>query len=178
VRIATCPECGKEFEDPNDKPAGKQGSAEHRLARHMASHSDVPESEQQFSQDEPPQPRKQQAAKKQAAPKQPAAPKGGAIPLAVQLQLPYHLLGDVTANRLPQTSMALHANAAAAAAAWDRFLMRYPSIREKIEQGMIGADVLALVMVHVEILRVAREEITAQQAAMEHYEGGLQTSAA
>jgi hypothetical protein len=134
--------------------------------------------EPEFSEDQPPKPRPQQQAKKQAAPKRAAAPKVGVLPLAVQLQLPYHLLGDVTANRLPQTSMALHANAQAAAEAWDRFLMRYPSIREKIENGLIGADVLALVMVHVEILRVAREEIQAQQQAMEHYEGGLQTSAA
>ncbi len=175
--IVVCPVCEQEFVESEGRPAEFKLAAHLRLKKdeaHREYRETMPAPDDEFSTDEPPRPRATAAkktAKKQAAPK----PTAGGFTLAQQLELPYHLVGDLARTRMPQTAMALHMNAAAAGAAWDRFLMRYPSLRAKIETGMIGADVLALVMVHVEILRVAREEIAAQRAVLEHYEGGLET---
>jgi hypothetical protein len=36
--------------------------------------------------------------------------------------------------------------------------MRYPALREKIEQGMIAGDIVALIMAHLPIIQAAREE--------------------
>ena len=91
------------------------------------------------------------------------------IPLAVQLQLPYNLLSNVTAARLPVTSQVLAQQARPCAEAWDTFLLRYPALREKIEQGMIAGDVIALIMAHLPILAAAREEIAARAQMAEQY---------
>jgi transcriptional regulator with XRE-family HTH domain len=109
-----------------------------------------------FSQDAPP---KASAAKKAAAPKK-APPRSGMPPLAETLQLPYVLLSNGLATRLPQTSAALARQAGPCAAAWDNFLLRYPALREKIESGMITADIATLVMAHLPIVQAAREEGT------------------
>jgi len=108
---------------------------------------------------------------KKTSPKKPSGPRysGKGIPLAVQLQLPYNLLSNVTAAKLPVTSQVLAEQAAPCAAAWDQFLLRYPALREKIEQGMIAGDVIALIMAHLPILAAAREEIQARaQMAEQH----------
>ncbi len=182
--IVVCPVCEQEFVESEGRPAEFKLAAHLRLKKdeaHREYRETMPAPDDEFSTDEPPRPRATAAkktAKKQAAPK----PTAGGFTLAQQLELPYHLVGDLARTRMPQTAMALHMNAAVKLARHratinrvKRFLMRYPSLRAKIETGMIGADVLALVMVHVEILRVAREEIAAQRAVLEHYEGGLET---
>lgn len=112
--------------------------------------------------------------KRDAPPGEPKRPRGpAALPLTVQLQFPYQLAADATRNRLPATSAMLVRQAAPCAAAWDRFLLRYPSLRKKIEEGAIATDVVALIMAHVPIVTTAREELAAQRAQMESYEGGL-----
>ncbi len=134
-------------------------------------------SEPEFSTDEPPRPRKAGGSKKQA-PKRAAAPRGMPT-LQAQLEMPYKLLGALFVSRgLYQTGNALTAQAGPCAAAWDEFLKRYPGLREKIEQGMVAADIVNLIMVHVPIVQVARAEILARQEAVSHYEGGIPTPAA
>ena len=64
------------------------------------------------------------------------------------------------------------------AAAWDQFLMRYPALRDKIEQGAVAADVVNLVMAHVPIVQVAREEMAMLQAQQAGYDGGIGAPAA
>jgi hypothetical protein len=100
---------------------------------------------------------------KKAAAKKPAS-KAGMPPLAVQLEIPYHLAAAATRARLPHTSAALDVCAGPCAQAWDQFLMRYPKLREKIEQGAVAADVVNLIYAHMPIVTAAREEIAAQQA--------------
>lgn len=129
---------------------------------------DVPEGPIGTAKDEPPKPRRAAAKKK-------AAPKAGGIPLAVQLELPYKLLGDVARSRgLGATGNVLYAQAPVCAAAWDQFLMRYPALREKLESGMVAQDIIVLIMAHVPIVQVAREEIATIQAQQtQSYDGGL-----
>lgn len=153
-----CPVCGRVVSAPN-------------LKRHVATHDDDERGpEPAHSVDRPPRPRQKSKNKATANP--------SAFPLAVQLQLPYRLLSNATASRLPVTSGVLAAQAGPCAEAWDQFLMRYPALREKIEQGMIAGDVVALIMAHLPILTAAREELAARAAAMESYEGGVPTPAA
>ena len=122
---------------------------------------DVPEAPAEDSpfkaKDAPPKPRKGPAKKAGAAPGMPS--------LRVQLEMPYRLGATALATRLPYTSGMLNQQAGPCAEAWDVFLMRYPKLREKIESGAVAADIVNLVMAHVPILQVAREEIAAQQAA-------------
>lgn len=122
---------------------------------------DVPEAPAEESpfkaKDAPPKPRKG-PAKKAGAP-------AGMPSLRVQLEMPYRLGATALATRLPYTSGMLNQQAGPCAEAWDVFLMRYPKLREKIESGAVAADIVNLVMAHVPILQVAREEIAAQQAA-------------
>ncbi len=117
----------------------------------------VTEEPRVFSTDEAPKAKKTTTAKKTSGPKH-AARSGGGLPLQVQLEFPYMILSNATANRLPQTSRALAEAAGPCAAAWDNFLMRYPALREKIEQGMIAGDIVALIMAHLPIIQAAREE--------------------
>lgn len=152
---------------------GHKTLGEDRSARLMAALSDRHEQhengqgERTFRQDAPPRAKK-------AAPKQRPAPKVAAIPLAAQLELPYKIIGDIAGYRgLPQTRGILYQQAPLCAQAWDTFLMRYPALREKIEQGMIAGDIVGLIMAHVPIVQVARMEIAERQAAMEGYTGGL-----
>lgn len=130
--------------------------------------------EDEFSTDEAPKPRTEPKKAKPRAKKAPA----GAIPLSVQLQVPYQIGGTLLASRLPVTANALVNNAEACATAWDQFLMRYPALREKLEQGMVAADVLNLIYAHWPILQAAREELAMQRAVAEGYAGGLETAAA
>lgn len=172
-----CPFCDRSI------GGGNANSATHNLRRHIETqHADEvsPGTEEEFTLDEEPRPVRARVAKKQAGRQRARRSAGparvsaaGAIPLQVQLQVPYNLLADVTARRLPLFSNQVRASAPAAAAAWDTFLLRYPSLREKIESGMVGADVLALVIVHVEMLRILRAELEMQRSAAEHYEGGI-----
>jgi hypothetical protein len=178
-----CPYCEHAIGGSNE------GNAASNLRRHIENYhpETVPETEEEFSTDEEPRLAGARSTKR-AAPRRrrarrtsssgPKVSVGGGIPLQVQLQVPYNLLADVTARRLPAFSAQCRASAPAAAAAWDTFLMRYPSLREKIESGMVGADVLALVIVHVEMLQVLRAELIAQREQAQHYEGGLQPQAA
>jgi len=157
-----CPVCGQIVSAPN-------------LKRHVATHDDDDRGErQEFSQDRPPRPREKAKDKPRAS----AAAGAASFPLAVQLQLPYKLLSNATAARLPVTSQVLAIQAGPCAEAWDQFLMRYPALREAIERGMIAGDVMALVMAHLPILTAAREELAARARAMETYEGGVPTPAA
>lgn len=117
---------------------------------------DVSDTTTEFSTDLPPQPKKAKATTKKAGPRHAKTAMG--ISLQDQLAFPYHLLGDVAANRLPMTSNMLHAQAPVCAAAWDQFLLRYPSLREKIEQGMVATDIVMLIMAHVPIVQAMREE--------------------
>ena len=126
---------------------------------------DVPEAELPFtpSKDEAPKPRK-------APPKRGPKPTSGMPSLREQLEVPYRLAGTALATRMPVTSGVIYAQAGPCAAAWDQFLLRYPALREKIEQGAVAADIVNLIMVHVPILQVAREEIAAQQAAAQSFD--------
>jgi hypothetical protein len=158
-----CPAC--------EKPIGgsNPGNVRYNLNRHIEiSH---PEMAEQFSEDEPPRPRKQ-APEKKAAPKRTGSSAGG-IPLAKQLEFPYEILSNLTAQRLPHTSAVLHAQAGPCAAAWDNFLRRFPALREKIESGMIAGDVVALLMAHIPIVQVMRAETAALQEQMQGYAGGI-----
>jgi hypothetical protein len=84
--------------------------------------------------------------------------------LKVQLQIPYKLAGQVATSRgLPHTGAVLDRKAPECAAAWDQFLQRWPALYEALEKGMIAGDVIALIMVHMEILQVARMELAARQ---------------
>lgn len=124
------------------------------------------------AKDEPPKPRK--------APAKKAAPRGssGMPSLRLQLEMPYRLGATALSTRMPATAGVLQRQAGPCAEAWDVFLLRYPKLREKIEQGAVAADIVNLVMVHMPILQMAREEIAAQQMAAQNYEGGLGQSAA
>ena len=164
VKKHECPVCGRVV-----------GGAQN-LGRHLAKHeSDDARGEGagEFSQDRAPRPREKPKSRPRSA-----GPSAASFPLAVQLQLPYRLLSNVTASRLPVTSGVLAAQAGPCAEAWDQFLMRYPALREKIEQGMIAGDLVALIMAHLPILAAAREELAARARAMESYEGGVPTPAA
>jgi transcriptional regulator with XRE-family HTH domain len=141
----------------------------------VVSPKDVPEAEPTFtSKDEAPRPRKGAAP----GPRKKSGPTG--IPsLRVQLEMPYRLGATALAGRLPVTAGVMNQQAGPCAEAWDVFLLRYPKLREKIEQGAVAADIVNLVMAHVPIIQVAREEIAAQQlAATQTYDGGLGTQAA
>lgn len=129
---------------------------------------------QEWSTDQPPreQPAAKKAAKKAAAPKRKATP-SSIPPLATQLAFPYMLIGDLTARRLPITGQVIQQQAPACGAAWDQFLYRFPSLRAKIEEGAIATDILALIMAHLPIIQCAREEIAAQQAQAQGYDGGI-----
>jgi transcriptional regulator with XRE-family HTH domain len=106
---------------------------------------------------------------KAPTPRKPAAKKStgtrGMPPLTVQLEMPYKLGATALRTRLPYTAAALDAQAGPCAQAWDQFLMRYPKLREKIEQGAVAADIVNLVYAHLPIVTTAREEIAAQQMA-------------
>jgi transcriptional regulator with XRE-family HTH domain len=128
--------------------------------------------ERVFSKDEKPKPKSQ--PKKSAGPRH--AYKSG-MSLADQLQFPYMILSNATANRLPQTSKALAQSAGPCAAAWDNFLMRYPALREKIETGMIAGDIVALIMAHLPIIQAAREE-TQRLQQQQAWEAGATPAAA
>lgn len=187
MTTAACPICGREFEDPQDREPNQYGSAENRVKNHMRVH-DVPRETPQgeFSTDEPPQPKaSQRAAPKKSGGRRPTGkPRGGgsgtaSIPLAVQLELPYKLGSNIAQARgFYQLAQVLDIQARPCAEAWDTFLMRYPALREKIEQGMIAGDVVGLIMAHVPIFQVFRMEVQARQEAQAHYEGGLATAAA
>ena len=124
------------------------------------------------STDRPPRAKKATGAKK-------AAPKAGMPSLQTQLQMPYMLASTALRGRLPATSNALAVQAGPCAAAWDQFLLRYPALRDKIEQGAVAADVVNLVMAHVPIVQVAREEMALMaQMAEPTYDGGIGGSAA
>lgn len=122
-------------------------------------------------------PRVRRGAKKAAA-KRVAAPRSTLPPLAVQLEVPYHLLAMMARPRVPVTADVIDRQAKACAQAWDQFLLRYPALRERIEQGAVAADIVNLITAHAPILSTARAEIAAQQAAQEGYEGGLNANAA
>lgn len=182
MSVAECPVCEREFEDPQNRPTDVPGSAEQRRNLHLSNSRDDAHREYreamspdpEFSTDEAPRPR--QTAKK-AAPKAKAPPKSSGMPnVRAQLEMPYHL-GAALANSRGFVHLAgvLQAQAGPCAQAWDEFLKRYPKLREKIESGMVAADIVNLVMVHAPILAIAREEIAARQRAQEHYEGGLET---
>lgn len=113
---------------------------------------------QAFSKDEPPKaPKRDRSRRSSSGAIRAKAPSG--VPLSVQLQLPYELGAMVLNSRgRPQTAQAVMAQAPACAAAWDRFLLRFPALREMIEKGAVGADVVALIMAHVPILEAARAE--------------------
>lgn len=119
------------------------------------------------------------AAKKRTAQKRTGTTRGAksaTIPLAVQLELPYLILGDVVGRKLPSTGGALKQQAPQCAQAWDQFLLRYPSLREKLEQGMVAGDVVALLMAHMPIIQMAREEsawMAQQRAQQQGYDGGI-----
>jgi transcriptional regulator with XRE-family HTH domain len=120
---------------------------------------DVPEAEGFTSKDEAPKPRKAAAQKK-------AAPKSSGMPsLRLQLEMPYRLAGTALTTRMPYTAGMLQQQAGPCAEAWDTFLLRYPKLREKIEQGAVAADVVNLVMAHMPIIQTAREELAAIQMA-------------
>ena len=86
------------------------------------------------------------------------------IPLAKQLEYPYLLAGQFVASRgLPVTGNTMVQVAPQAAAAWDQFLQRWPDFHEMLEKGMIASDVIALVMVHLQIVSAARAEIASRQ---------------
>ncbi len=136
---------------------------------------DVPDLEREFTKDEPPKPRKAAGAKK-AAPR----PKTGMPSLQVQLAMPYQLAATALSGRMPATANALAAQAGPCAAAWDQFLLRYPKLREKIEQGAVAADIVNLIYAHVPIVQVAREEmamIQAMQQGGQGYAGGVDAAA-
>ena len=120
-------------------------------------------------------PKARGTTKKKPGPKSKVSSQGG-LSLAAQLEFPYHLLGNVADNRgLPATANALHGQAAQCAAAWDQFLMRYPALREKLEQGMVAQDIVILIMAHMPIVQTAQAELAARNAAMqaEGYTGGI-----
>jgi hypothetical protein len=92
------------------------------------------------------------------------------IPLAKQLEYPYRLAGTLAHSRgLPFTGDTLIRVAPEAAAAWDQFLQRWPDLHEMLEKGMIASDVIALVMVHLQIVSAARQELAARQPRPEQY---------
>ena len=133
---------------------------------------DVPSATPPRSTDKPPRAKKATGAKK-------AAPKSGMPSLQTQLQMPYMLASTALRGRLPATSNALAVQAGPCAAAWDQFLLRYPGLRDKIEQGAVAADVVNLVMAHVPIVQVAREEMALMaQMAETTYDGGIGGTAA
>lgn len=85
------------------------------------------------------------------------------IPLKTQLEYPYRLAGALATSRgMPYTGNTLIAVAPEAAAAWDQFLQRWPDLHEMLEKGMIASDVIALVMVHLQIVSAARQELAAR----------------
>jgi len=84
------------------------------------------------------------------------------VPLKTQLEYPYRLAGQLATSRgLPHTGGVLKQVAPDAAAAWDQFLQRWPDLYEMLEKGMIASDVIALVMVHLQIVSAARKELAA-----------------
>ena len=57
-------------------------------------------------------------------------------------------------------------------------MLRYPKLREKIEQGAVAADVVNLVMAHMPIIQTAREELAAIQMANAGFPSDGQQNAA
>jgi hypothetical protein len=87
------------------------------------------------------------------------------IPLKQQLEYPYRLAGTFAHSRgLPYTGDTLIRVAPEAAEAWDNFLQRWPDLHDMLERGMIASDVIALVMVHLQIVQAARQELAQRQA--------------
>ncbi len=130
-----------------------------------------PLGDEQHPQDDPPR-----ARKTRGRPRKKGAHSIGAgrnvQPLKVQLQVPYQLLGQVVGSRgLPATGNALIVSAPRAAEAWDTFLQRWPALYEALEKGMIASDVIVLVMIHLEILSVARQEIAERQRWLQQQGG-------
>lgn len=168
-----CPICGELIGGANS------GLIQANIDRHIAkAHpEEVDVAEGEFSTDEPPRTKKAPASKSggRRASRGGAGSQAAGIPLAAQLELPYRLGANFLQNRLPVTARTLDAQARPCAEAWDNFLKRYPALREKIEQGMIAGDVVALIMAHVPIIQAVRMEIAAQQMAEGHYEGGVPT---
>jgi len=128
--------------------------------------------------DEPPQvrqtrPRKAQGPRKRAGRRRGAHALGShpnPIPLAKQLEYPYLLAGSFASSRgLPHTGDTLVRVAPQAAQAWDQFLQRWPDLHDMLERGMIASDVIALVMVHLEIVQAARVELAARQPRPDEY---------
>jgi hypothetical protein len=131
------------------------------------------EDEREAPQDAQPNARRSRqtvgARKRTSSKPKTASTKPAGLPLAVQLQMPYQLAATVAKNRgLPGTSAALRAQAKDCAAAWDKFLQRWPELHEMIEKGMISGDIIGLIMAHMPIFTAAREEaqhIRAQREA-------------
>jgi hypothetical protein len=122
------------------------------------------EEEYQHPQDEPPKAKRPRGRPRTKKGAHSIGAGRNAQPLKVQLQVPYQLLGQVVGARgLPATGNALIVAAPRAAEAWDQFLQRWPGLYEMLEKGMIASDVIVLVMIHLEILGVARQEM-AQRA--------------
>lgn len=170
--MTVCPVCDEDFQN---LPAHVRNKGDEAHVAYREGRMTPPEDE--YSTDEPPAPKKA-AAKKQAAPKKIAPPRG--MPgIQTQLEVPYHLGATLMRSRgLVFTAEVMDRQAGPCAAAWDEFLKRYPKLREKIESGMVAADIVTLIMVHMPIVQTAREEIAARQQAMEHYEGGIASTAA
>jgi hypothetical protein len=117
--------------------------------------------------DEPPKVRRTRGPRKQGAHSIGAAKRVSPGPLKAQLEIPYRLAGQIAASRgLPMTGNVLVQKAPDCAGAWDQFLKRWPALYEALEKGMIASDVIVLVMVHLEILQVARMELAARAATM------------
>lgn len=143
----------------------------------MGGPQDVPEVTEEWTKDAPP---KARAAKKTGAHAKGSAAKPKQLSLAKQLEFPYMLLSQAAAGQMPATSKVLAQQAPVCAAAWDQFLLRYPALREKIEQGAIAGDIVVLIMAHMPIVQVAREEMAfrqAQAAAAQGYDGGINQAA-
>jgi len=139
--------------DPDD--LGGEGEPEHRIDEPPAVRTARPRGR-------PPGTKARRSTKKRGSHSLGSHP--NPIPLKVQLEYPYRLAGTFATSRgLPYTGQTLDRVAPQAAAAWDQFLQRWPDLHEMLEKGMIASDVIALVMVHLEIVQAARSELAARQ---------------
>lgn len=151
-QVVACPYCGLEITNSNIARHIKSKHAEERDRER----DDVADGEE-FTKDEQPQARR--GRPRQTAKKAPRQSSGATIPLRAQLEIPYKLGATVAQARgYAITAAALRRQAPECAAAWDDFLYRWPAVREMLEKGAIGADVLRLFMAHWPILQAVREE--------------------
>lgn len=126
-------------------------------------------------------PRPQRSARARKAVKRSSTPTVTVeVSVAESIAMLYGLGGNFAAQRgLPATAGMMTGRSRDFGVAWDKFLRRWPALYEMIEKGTIASDVIALLMLHVELFQTMNREIDARNAYLAaHPEAGGESAAA